>query len=128
MSRISTLGRALGRGSAKHGVDHWWAQRVTALALVLLSVWFVVSLLSIPTIDYVTLRAWMSRGWNAVPLVGLILAAARHSYLGLRVVVEDYVHGPALRIGTLLLLGFAHMLVAAAAVFAVLDVAFGDLP
>ena len=128
MSRINTLGRALGRGSAKHGVDHWWSQRTTAVALAVLSVWFVVSLLSMPTMDYVTLWAWMGHGWNAVPLVGLILAAARHSYLGLRVVVEDYVHAPALRIGTLLLLSFAHMLVAAAAVFSVLDVAFGDLP
>ena len=55
MSRMSALGQALGRGSAKHGADHWWAQRVTGVALVLLSVWFVVSLLSIPTIDYATL-------------------------------------------------------------------------
>ncbi len=69
----------------------------------------------------------MSRGWNAVPLVVLILAVAQHSYLGLRVVVEDYLHDPLARIGLLLLLGFVHVLVAAAAVFAVLEVAFGAL-
>lgn len=127
MSRMSALGRGSDFGSAKHGVDHWWAQRVSAVALVLLSVWFVVSLLSIATIDYVTLRAWMSSGWNAVPLIVLILVVAQHSYLGLRVVVEDYVHDPGTRIGILLLLRFAHLLMAAAGVFAVFEVPFGVL-
>jgi succinate dehydrogenase / fumarate reductase membrane anchor subunit len=125
MSQMNALGRVLGRGSAKHGVDHWWAQRVTAVALVLLTVWLVVSLLSIPSFSYATLSQWMSRGWNTVPLVALILVAAQHSYLGLRVVVEDYVHHPARRIATLLLLRFAHVLIAAAGVFGVFEVAFG---
>lgn len=125
MSRMSALGRVLGRGSAKHGVDQWWAQRVTAVALVLLTAWFVVSLLSIPSLSYTTLTEWMSHGWNVVLLVALILAVAQHSYLGLRVVVEDYVHHPARRIATLLLFRFAHMLIAAAGVFGVFAVAFG---
>lgn len=127
MSLNSAVGRGSDKGSAKHGVDHWWAQRVTAVALVLLSVWFVVSLLSIPTINYATVTAWMSRGWNTVPLVALILVAAQHSYLGLRVVVEDYVHNPDRRIAILLLLRFVHTLVAAAAVIAVFEVAFGGV-
>lgn len=125
MSRMSALGRVLGSGSAKHGVDHWWAQRATAVALVLLTVWLVVSLLSIGSFNYPTLRQWMSRGWNTVPLVALILVTAQHSYLGLRVVVEDYMQHAGARIATLLLLRFAHVLIAAAGVFAVFDVAFG---
>ncbi len=119
MSRIST------RDSPRHGVDHWWAQRVTAVALVLLTVWLVVSWLSIRSLDYATLREWMSRGWNVVPLIALILAAAQHSYLGLKVVLEDYVHHAGKRIGALLLLRFAHVLVAAAGVFGAFVVAFG---
>ena len=125
MSRMSALGRVFGRGWAKQGVDHWWAQRVTAVALAPLTVWLVVSLLSIPSFSYATLTDWMGHGWNILPLVALILAVAQHSYLGLRVVVEDYVHHPARRIATLLLLRFAHMLVAAAGVFGVFEVAFG---
>jgi succinate dehydrogenase / fumarate reductase membrane anchor subunit len=122
----SALGRVLGRGSAKHGVDHWWAQRVTAIALVPLAVWFGVSLLIIPRFDYGSLAQWMNHGWNAVLLVALVLAIAQHSYLGVRVVVEDYVHPPGARIVALLVLQFAHVLIAAAGVFAVLKIALGN--
>ena len=127
MSRMSALGRGPDLGSAKHCVDHWWAQRVSAVALALLSMWFVVSLLSIAPIDYVALRAWMSSGWNAVPLIVLMLVVSQHSYLGLRVVVEDYVHEPGTRIGILYFLRFAHLVVTAAGVFAVFEVLFGVL-
>jgi succinate dehydrogenase / fumarate reductase membrane anchor subunit len=122
----SALGRVLGRGSAKHGVDHWWAQRVTAIALVPLAVWFGFSLLFIARFDYATLAQWVSHGWNAVLLVALVLVIAQHSYLGVRVVVEDYVHPPGARIVALLVLQFAHVLIAAAGVFAVLKIALGN--
>ena len=125
MSRMSVLGRVVGRGAAKHGAGHWWAQRVTAVALIVLSTWFIVSLLWIPTIDYLSLTIWMSRGWNALLLIAFIIVVAHHSYLGLCVVLEDYVHDAGARIGVLLLLRFAHVLMAAAAVFAVLDAVFG---
>jgi succinate dehydrogenase membrane anchor subunit len=121
----SAVGRVLGKGSAKYGVDHWWAQRVSAVALVPLAVWFLVSLLFIPRFDYATLAQWMNHTWNAVLLVALVLVIAQHSYLGVRVVVEDYVHHPGARILTLLVLQFAHVLIAAAGVFAVLKIAFG---
>jgi succinate dehydrogenase / fumarate reductase membrane anchor subunit len=128
MSRSSALGRVSNRGSGKHGVDHWWAQRVTAMALIPLSMWFVSSLLSIPKIDFATVTAWMSHGWNTALLVALLLVAAQHSYLGLRVVVEDYVHDTDKRIAMVLLLRFAHTLMAAAAVIAVFEVAFAGPP
>jgi succinate dehydrogenase / fumarate reductase membrane anchor subunit len=126
MRRSSALGRVLGNGSAKHGVDHWWGQRVTALALVPLAVWFGVSLLFIERFDYTTLTQWMNHGWHAVLLVTLIFVIAQHSYLGLRVVVEDYVHPPGARMVTLLVLQFAHVLIAVAGVLAVLKVALGN--
>ena len=127
MSRNGLSGRGSDTGSAKHGVDHWWAQRVSAAALVPLGVWFVVSLLSIPTINYLTIGTWMSRRWNTLLLVALLLTAAQHSYLGLRVVFEDYMHHRGRRIAMLLFLQLAHTLIAAAAVIAVFKVAFGDL-
>jgi succinate dehydrogenase / fumarate reductase membrane anchor subunit len=119
------LGRVLGAGSANHGVAHWWEQRVTAAGLVPLAVWFLVSLLFIPQFDYATVAHWISRSWNAVLLVSLVLLVARHSYLGVRVVVEDYIRPPGARIVTLLLFNFAHVIIAAAGVFAILKVAFG---
>lgn len=127
MSLRSPLGRVLGHGSAKEGVHHWWVQRLTAIALVPLSVWFVISLMALPSFDHATVTAWMSEGWTALLLVLLVLVAAWHSQLGVRVVVEDYVHGHGLKTLTLVVVTFAHILAAAAATFAVLKVAFGGL-
>ena len=121
------VGRMLRQTSARHGADDWWAQRVTALALVPLGLWFGVSLLATPGLNYLAVRAWITRPWNSVLMVAFILVAAYHSYLGLRVVVEDYVHEPGLRIAMVLLIGAVYMLSAAGAVFAVCLVAFGGL-
>jgi succinate dehydrogenase / fumarate reductase membrane anchor subunit len=128
MSLRSPLRRVLGFGAAHDGVRHWWLQRLTSIALVPLSVWFVVSLLALPSLGYATLVAWMSQSWTALLLILLVLTAAWHSQLGVRVVVEDYVHGPGARTLTLVLIGFAHVLLAAAGVFAVLRLAFGAPP
>ena len=125
MSLRSPLGRVLGQGAAHDGVRHWWRQRLTSLALVPLTVWFVVSLLALPSLGYATLIAWMSQSSTALLLVLLVACAGWHSQLGVRVVVEDYVHAAGARTLTLVLLGFAHVLLAAAGVFAVLKVAFG---
>jgi succinate dehydrogenase / fumarate reductase membrane anchor subunit len=124
MSLRSPLGRVLGKGSAKEGVHHWWRQRLTSIALVPLTIWFVVSLLSLPSFEHVTVISWMAQSWTALLLILFILAATWHSQLGLRVVVEDYVHGGS-RTLTLVVITFIHALVAAASVFAVLKVAFG---
>ena len=125
MSLRSPLGRVLGAGAAHDGVRHWWRQRLTSIALVPLTVWFVVSILTLPSLSYATLVAWMSQSSTALLLILLVLTAAWHSQLGVRVVVEDYVHGPGARTLTLVVIGFAHVLLAAAGVFAVLRVAFG---
>ena len=124
MSLRSPLGKVLGAGSAKEGVHHWWLQRLTSIALVPLTIWFVVSLLSLPSFDHVTVIAWLAQTWTALLLILFILVATWHSQLGVRVVVEDYVHGGAKTL-TLVLITFIHAFVAAAGVFAVLKVAFG---
>ncbi|TLY71576.1 MAG: succinate dehydrogenase, hydrophobic membrane anchor protein [Gammaproteobacteria bacterium] len=128
VSLRSPLGKVLGVGSAKQGVQHWWLQRLTAVALVPLSIWFVASLLSLGSFDHATVVAWMSGSWTALLLILFVLVAAWHSQLGVRVVVEDYVHGAAARTVTLVSVLFAHTLIAAAGVFAVLKVAFGAAP
>jgi succinate dehydrogenase / fumarate reductase, membrane anchor subunit len=127
VARVSGRGHALGRSSARRGADSWWAQRVTALALVPLGAWFCISVLSLPTLNYPVVRAWMGRSWNAALLLPLIFVAAQHSYLGLRVIVEDYVDEAGMRIALLLMFRFVHTLSAAGALLAVFAVAFGLL-
>jgi succinate dehydrogenase / fumarate reductase membrane anchor subunit len=128
MSLRSPLGRVLGQGAARNGVRHWWQQRLTSIALVPLTVWFVVSLLSLPSFGHAALVAWMSQSCTALLLILLVLIATWHSQLGVRVVVEDYVHDAGVRTLTLVVIGFAHVLLASAGVFAVLKVAFGAAP
>jgi succinate dehydrogenase / fumarate reductase, membrane anchor subunit len=127
MSLRSPLGRVLGMGTARQGVHHWWLQRLTAVALVPLSIWFLVSLLTLPSLDQATVSAWMAHSSSALLLVLLVLAAAWHSRLGVAVVVEDYVHG-GLKTLTLVFFTFAHLLLAAAGVMAILRVAVRGAP
>ncbi len=124
MSLRTPLGRVLGKGAAKEGVHHWWVQRLTSVALIPLAVSFLVALLCLPGLDYASVRAWVHQGWTAVLLVLFIGLACWHSKLGLQVVIEDYVRGSAKTI-SLILSTFAHTLIAAASIFAVLKVAFG---
>jgi succinate dehydrogenase / fumarate reductase membrane anchor subunit len=121
----SPLASVTGLGSAKGGVHHWWLQRLTSIALVPLTVWFTVSLLSLPSLDHVTVVTWMAQSWTALLLILLVLVATYHSQLGVRVVVEDYVHNTGVRTLTLVTLTFVHALLAVAGVFAILKVAFG---
>jgi succinate dehydrogenase membrane anchor subunit len=124
VSLQSPLGRVLGNGSAKDGVHHWWVQRLTSVALIPLTVWMVVSLVALPSFDYVTVVAWISHGWTALLLSLFIAVASWHSRLGVQVIIEDYVHGGTKTL-SLIVSTFAHVLVAAAAIFATLRIAFG---
>jgi succinate dehydrogenase / fumarate reductase membrane anchor subunit len=121
----SPLGRVGGLGSAKSGAHHWWLQRLTSVALVPLTVWFAVSLLSLPSLDHVMVVSWMAHSWNALLLILLVLVTTYHSQLGVQVVVEDYVIDAGMKTLTLVVLTFAHVFVAVAGVFAILKVAFG---
>jgi len=118
------LGKVLGYGSAKDGAGHWWVQRVTAVALVPLTIWFVLSLASLPLADHAAVTAWMRQSLHAVPLSVLILTLCWHARLGVQVVLEDYVHHHAIKVTSLLLSTFLHALLASTGVFAVLRIAF----
>jgi succinate dehydrogenase / fumarate reductase membrane anchor subunit len=124
MSLRTPMSRVLGLGAAKHGSEHWWSQRVTAIALLVLALWFVASLLRFPNFSLGLVTDWMAQPLNAVMLSLLVGTAAYHSQLGVQVVVEDYVHGK-VKIVTLLLLNFIHFALAAIGIFSVLRIAFG---
>jgi succinate dehydrogenase / fumarate reductase, membrane anchor subunit len=123
MSLRTPLGKVLGRGSAGEGVSHWWLQRVTAVALLPLTAWFAISLLSHALQSYEVMRGWLGQPWVAVPAILLVSTLALHSKLGVEVVIEDYVHGKAGKAGLLLISIFIHVAAAVAAVFAILVLA-----
>jgi len=128
MSLQTPLGRVRGLGSAGSGVHHWWLQRLTSLALVPLSVWLLVSLLSLPGLDFVTVVSWLAGTWSATLMVLLVLLASWHSSLGVQVILEDYVHEAGLKTLSLVASAFIHVLLAAIGVFAILRIAFGSAP
>ena len=126
MSLRTPLGRVLGMGSAKDGTGHWWAQRVSAVALVPLTLWFLFSLLLLPDLDYATVKVWLSLPISGFLTVLLLAVSTYHSYLGTTVVVEDYVHSAGMKVLTLLTLRFLYVLVCGAGIFAILRVTLGS--
>ena len=125
MSLRSPLGRARGLGSAKSGTQHWWAQRLTAVALVPLTIWFVIAIVGATGGDHASARAFIGNPVTAVLLILLIVATFHHAQLGLQVVIEDYVHTKSVEITLLLAVKGAAIVLATASVFAVLSIAFG---
>ena len=122
MSIKTPLGRVLGLGSAKEGVDHWWMQRVTAVANMLLGLWFLYAVATLPGYDYLDMMRFIADPMNGVLLSLFAVSTCYHSYLGIQVVLEDYVHAPALNVTTLLLSRFAHVFAAFASVYAILRI------
>jgi succinate dehydrogenase / fumarate reductase, membrane anchor subunit len=121
----SPLGRAIGLGSAKGGVEHWVVQRVTAVALVPLALWFVAAIIQLVGADFDAMQNWVGRPLPAIGLVLLLIATFYHAAIGLRVVIEDYVHSELARLGLMILAQLACFALAVAGIVAVLTLALG---
>lgn len=117
--------RARGLGSAQSGAGHWWTQRMTAIALVLLGLWFVITVLRVVHGDYASARALVARPWNALLLIAFVVTMFWHAVLGLQVVIEDYVHTRWKEVFLMVLVKFLAVLGALASVLAVLRIALG---
>jgi succinate dehydrogenase / fumarate reductase membrane anchor subunit len=124
MSLKSPLGQVRGLGSAKSGTHHWWAQRVTAVALVPLTLWFVFALATHAGADHASASAWLAHPINSILALLLIAATFHHLHLGLQVVIEDYIHHEGVKIATLMVVKLLSIALGVAAAFAVLKVAF----
>jgi succinate dehydrogenase / fumarate reductase membrane anchor subunit len=114
------LGRARGLGSAKEGVEHWWWQRLTAVALVPLSLWFAATLIGHLGGDYAAAVAWIGSPIPAILLILTVVTSLYHAALGVQVVIEDYVHKEWVKVTALILLRLVCFLLAVAGIFAVL--------
>jgi len=125
MSLRSPLGQVLGQGSAKDGTAHFWGQRVSGVGLLLLGLWFACSLSTMPGFSHADALAFIGAPLNSVLLLLLVITLAYHSYLGVQVVIEDYVHSHGLKLASLIISRFVHSFLAVAALFAVIKIGLG---
>lgn len=126
MSYKTPLNQVIGLGTAREGVSHWWHQRVTAVAMLPLGLWFAVSLLIVDLNSYQASIAWIRQPMTAILLSLTVACLIYHSWLGIRVVVEDYVANKGAKVVTLLLSSFAHAFLAAVCLFSILKIALGS--
>ncbi len=119
------LGRVRGLGSAHHGGEHWIAERLVSAALLLLGVWLITSLVLLPGLDQRTLAEWLRGASGAVPMALFVIVAFKHALDGMKVVVDDYVHGEGDRLMLNGLLLFLAVGGASIGLFALGRIAFG---
>ena len=121
----SPLGRAIGLGSAKEGVEHWWRERITGLALVPLCLWFVAEIIHHAGADRTAFAGWLRHPVPAVLMILLLALTFHHTALGMQVVIEDYVGHEGARFGLIIAIRLLCLLLAVFGIFAVLRLAFG---
>ena len=123
--RRTPLARVRGLGSAKDGVGHWWAQRLTAIALIPLVVWFAISLVMLSGADYTVVRAWIGSPLVMMLLVLTIAVGLHHGQLGMQVVIEDYVGNDGWKLALIVIVKFIAVLFGLGAIVAILRIGFG---
>ncbi len=125
MKLRAPLATARGLGSAKEGTHHFWNQRLTAIVLVPMTLWIMVSLVRMTNVDYATVTQWIAAPLNAVLLLIFLLALFYHALLGVQVVIEDYIHSEWQKIACLILVKFTILLTGLTSVLAVIKVFLG---
>ena len=125
MSLRSDLGRVRGLGSASEGTAHWWAQRVTAIALIPLSLWFIYSAVTLVGIDRAGFKIWLNAPGSILLMTLFVIAIFYHMQLGLQVVIEDYVHNERNKIVSMVLNKLVAVFFAVSSIIALIKVAFG---
>ena len=123
--RRTPLARARGLGSAKDGVHHWWVQRLTAVALIPLVVWFAISLVMLSGADYTVVRAWIGSPLVMMLLILTIGVGLHHGQLGMQVVIEDYVGNDGWKLALIVIVKFIAVLFGLGAIVAILRIGFG---
>jgi len=125
MSLRTPLGRVRGLGSAKGGTHHWWAQRLTAIALIPLTFWLIYSVVCMTTLDYLAAIGWLQSPITSTLLILFIIALFYHAQLGMQVVIEDYVECEVIKITSIVLLKFIIWFAGLASIMAILKVFLG---
>lgn len=124
-SMRTPLGHVRGLGSAKSGTEHFWLQRVTAVANVILATAFVVIVLSLVGKPYPQAMALLSHPIVALLMLLFVVSGLIHMRLGMQTIIEDYVHGEGMKVLAVMANTFFTVAVGAASIFAILKIAFG---
>lgn len=120
------LAQARGLGSSKYGTEHWWHQRLSAIALVPLTIWFVIAVIAHLGADYASFTAWLKGSpFSAIMMILTVAVTFHHAQGGLQVVIEDYVHAEWAKVAGIIAVKFLSFALAAACIFAVLKISFG---
>jgi succinate dehydrogenase / fumarate reductase membrane anchor subunit len=125
MSLRTPLAKVLGLGSAKEGTDHFWKQRLTAVANIFLVSFLIVLLIKLAGADHATVRHALAKPQNAIPMLLLVLSGVMHMRLGMQTIIEDYVHSEGTKVVALMLNSFFAILIGITCTFAVLKLSFG---
>lgn len=125
MNLESDLARVRGLGSAKDGTHHFWHQRLTAIALIPLCLWFMVSLVCVMDASYLEASEWIKTPHVTILLVALIFSLVYHAKLGLQTVIEDYVHLESVKLGAVICLNLGAALCGLVCIVAILKISFG---
>ena len=125
MSLVTPLSRVLGLGSAKDGVQNWWVQPLSAVALAFLGLWLIFAFVGLEDLSYATVVGWIRSPLNSILMILTLSTMGYHSQLGVQMVIEDYVHAVTLKVSALILMTFAHIGIVVAGVFGVLKISFG---
>lgn len=122
MNLIAPLKKAKGLGSAKDGVGHWWGQRVSAVALIFLVGWLIYAASTLLPLNYVTAILFLDKPHNAFLMILLICSIFYHGFLGIQVVIEDYIHCPCMKYGLLIGLKLASIFAVVATTFIIVSI------
>lgn len=125
MSFNTPLAKVRGLGSAKSGTHHWIMQRLTAIALIPLSVWLIFSLITIENMNYQSAIIWMKSPTGAIPMLFFIIALFHHLQLGLQIVIEDYITCKVFKISSLIVLKLVSFSTGIVAIVTVLKIYLG---
>jgi len=127
MANLRTpLSLAKGMGSAKKGTGHFWHQRLTALALIPLVIWFCFSLASLPSLDHAGITEWLQSPLSAILMISSLIALFAHAAMGLQVVIEEYVGDHATRTAAIIFVHLFSIFLGITGIFSVLKIAIGS--
>ncbi|MEP6567890.1 MAG: succinate dehydrogenase, hydrophobic membrane anchor protein [Mesorhizobium sp.] len=124
-SAQTPLHKVQGMGSAHSGTGHFWHERVTSVALIPLSLWFLYAMIGLAGTNEVTALQFLAHPWNAMLMGGFVFFSLWHTRLGLQVVVDDYIHAAGTKIFFMLAIRFSVIAAGATCLFAIARIAIG---